>query len=244
MTKEQNKYNLNMEEMAKAGLHFGHKKASVHPNMSPYLYGLRNSIYLINLEKTKEKFEEVLNLIDKLISENEKILIVGTKVQAKELVKEFAQECDLSYVDERWIGGTFTNFNVIKKRVNYFKKLKEDKEKGLFDDHTKKELSGINYDLKIFERRFGGLKDLDKIPEAVFILSMKKDFIAVKEARDKDVTIMGVSDADFNPALADYFIPANDDSVASIKYVLDKIKKVILDAKKKAPKVITETKTK
>ena len=244
MTKEENKYNLNIEEMAKAGLHFGHKKASVHPNMKPYLYGLRNSVYLIDLTKTKKKFKEVLDFFDKLVSENKKILVVGTKIQAKELVKEFAQECELPYVDERWIGGTFTNFNVIKKRINYFKKLKEDKEKGLFDDHTKKELGDINSDLKTFERRFGGIKNLEKIPDAVFIFSMKKDFIAVKEARDKGVTIIGVSDADFNPALADYFIPANDDSIDSIKYVLEKIKKVVLEAKKKAPKIITESKLK
>ena len=244
MIKEENKYNLSIEEMAKAGLHFGHKKASAHPNMSPYLYGLRNSIYLIDLTKTKEKFKEVLDFINKLISENKKILVVGTKVQAKELVKEFAQECELPYVDERWIGGTFTNFSVIKKRVDHFKKLKEDKEKGVFENYTKKELSGINTDLKIFERRFGGIKNLDKIPDAVFIFSMKKDMITVKEARDKGVTIIGVSDADFNPKLADYFIPANDDSVSSIKYVLEKIKKVVLEAKKKAPKIITEDKTK
>jgi len=244
MTKKENKYNLNIEEMAKVGLHFGHKKANVHPNMSPYLYGLRNSIYLINLEKTKEKFEEVLDFIDSLISENKKILVVGTKVQAKEMVKEFAQECELPYVDERWIGGTFTNFSVIKKRIDHFKKMKEDKEKGLFDDHTKKELGDINADLKTFERRFGGIKDLIKIPDAVFIFSMKKDFITVKESRDKGVTVIGVSDADFNPALADYFIPANDDSVDSIKYVLEKIKKVILEAKKKAPKIIAENKSK
>ena len=244
MTKETNKYNLNIEEMAKAGLHFGHKKSSVHPNMNPYLYGLRGSIYLINLEKTKEKFEKALDLIDNLISNNKKILIVGTKIQAKELVKEFAIECDLPYVDERWIGGTFTNFAIIRKRVNHFKKLKEDKESGVFDSYTKKELSGINTDLKIFERRFGGMKGLDKIPEAVFIFSMKKDMITVKESRDKGVTIIGVADADFNPALADHFIPANDDSVSSIKYVLEKVKKVVLDAKKKAPKIITETKSK
>ena len=244
MIKEENKYKLNIEEMAKAGLHFGHKKASVHPNMSPYLHGLRNSVYLIDLVKTKEKFEEVLDFIAKLVSENKKILVVGTKIQAKELVKEFAQECELSDVDERCIGGTFTNFGVIKKRVNHFKKLKEDKEKGLFDDRTKKELSGINADLKIFERRFGGIKSLDRIPDAVLILSMKKDMITVKESRDKGVTIIGVADADFNPALADHFIPANDDSIASIKYVLEKIKKVILDAKKKAPKIIIENKSK
>ena len=244
MTKETNKYNLNIEEMAKAGLHFGHKKASVHPNMNPYLYGLRGSVYLIDLEKTKEKFEKVLDVIDNLVSNNKKILIVGTKIQAKELVKEFAIECELPYVDERWIGGTFTNFDVIRKRVNHFKKLKEDKESGVFDDYTKKELSGINKDLKIFERRFGGIKSLDKIPEAVFIFSMKKDMITVKESRDKEVTIIGVADADFNPALADYFIPANDDSITSIKYVLEKVKKVILDAKKKAPKIIVETKSK
>lgn len=240
MTK--NKYNLKIEEMAKAGLHFGHKKESVHPSMEPYLYGLRNSIYLIDLEKTQEKLEEALDYVSELVSSGKELLVVGTKVPAQELTKEFGEECGVPYIEKRWIGGTFTNFKVIKKRIDHFKTMKEKKEKGVFENYTKKELSDIASELKDFEKRFGGIKDLEKVPEAVLILSMKKDFITVKEAKDKEVTVIGVCDADFDPTDADYPIPASDDSIASVKYILDKFKKVILEAKKKAPKKIKSNK--
>ncbi len=237
MIKKKNKYSLDIKEMAKAGLHFGHKKGSIHPNMKPFLYGVRNSMYLIDLEKTKEKLEEALDFVSELISQGKKLLVVGTKIQAQELTEEFAKECDLPYVKERWIGGTFTNFKVIKKRINHFKKLEEKKEEGIFENRTKKEISDIKKELKGFERRFGGIKDLEKTPDAVFVLSMKKNDITVEESRDKGVTVIGVSDADFDPELADYPIPANDDSRTAVKYLLDKFKEVILKAKKKAPKI-------
>ncbi len=236
--KKEKDYSLDIEKMAQAGLHFGHKKGNIHPNMKPYLYGLRGSVYLIDLEKTKEKMEEALNFVSNLVSENKKILVVGTKIQAKDLTKEFAEECELPYVNERWIGGTFTNFKVIKKRIDYFKTLKEKREKELFESRTKKELSDIDVELKDFERRFGGIKDLKDLPDAILVLSMKKDSITIKEARKKDVAVVGVSDADFDPELADYPIPANDDSIDSVKYILEKFKKVILEAKKKAPKKV------
>jgi small subunit ribosomal protein S2 len=243
MTKE-NKYNLKIEDMAKAGLHFGHKKESVNPNMEPYLYGLRNSVFLIDLEKTKEKLEEALDFVDKLVSEGKQLMVVGTQIAAKELVKEFGEECNIPYVSERWIGGTFTNFKVIRKRIEHFVELKEKKEAGVFEDYTKKEKSDIESELKGFERRFGGIKDLKKLPDGILLLSMKKNFIATKEAREQGVTVIGVCDADYDPTEADYPIPANDNSVDSVKYILDKFKNVILEAQKKAPKVTIKNKKK
>jgi len=227
-------FGISVEEMAKAGLHFGHKSSKIHPKMKPYLYGVRNGIHIIDLEKTKEKLVETLNFIHELISENKVLLVVGTKIQVKKIVKDFARECGLLYVSERWLGGTFTNFGVIKKRVNHFKDLEDKKTKGELDKYTKKERAKIDSELKGFERKFGGIKDMEKLPDAIFVLSMEKDNIAIKEAKDKNVKIIAVSDTNTDPTSVDYSIPANDDSLSSIRYILEKVKEVILKAKAKA----------
>jgi small subunit ribosomal protein S2 len=227
-------FGIRVEEMAKAGLHFGHKSSKIHPKMKPYLYGVRNGIHIIDLEKTKEKLAEILNFIHKLISENKVLLVVGTKIQVKKIVKDFAKECGLLYVSERWLGGTFTNFGVIKKRVNHFKDLEDKKTKGELEKYTKKERAKIDSELKGFERKFGGIKDMEKLPDAIFVLSMEKDNIVIKEAKDKNVKIIAVSDTNTDPTSVDYFIPANDDSLSSIRYILEKAKEVILKAKAKA----------
>jgi len=227
---------IDTEEMAKAGLHFGHKSSKFHPKMEPYLYGLRNRVHIIDLEKTKEKFKEALEFIQELIKENKVLLVVGTKIQAKDLVKDFAIECGLPYVSERWLGGTFTNFEVIRKRIGHFKDLEEKKAKGELDKYTKKERAEIDQELKEFERKFGGIKNLERLPDAVFVLSMKKDALAVKETREKNIKVIGISDTDTDPTLADYPIPANDDALGSVKYILEKVKEVILKAKEKANK--------
>lgn len=235
-------FGISVEEMAKAGLHFGHKSSKIHPKMKPYLHGVRNGIHIIDLEKTKEKLGETLKFIHELISENKVLLVVGTKVQAKKLVKDFAKECGLLYVSERWLGGTFTNFGVIKKRINHFKDLEDKKTKGELEKYTKKERGKIDSELKGFERKFGGIKDMEKLPDAIFVLSMEKDNIVIKEAKDKNIKIIAVSDTNTNPTLVDYSIPANDDALSSIKYILEKAKEVILKAKSKAKTKKKETK--
>jgi small subunit ribosomal protein S2 len=229
---EKNDFNIDIEEMAKVGLHFGHKKSKINPKMEPYLYGVRNGIHIIDLDETKKKLLEALLFIKELIAENKIILIVGTKIQVKELVKNFATECSLPYVSERWVGGTFTNFEVIKKRINYFKDLEEKKNKGELEKYTKKEILGIEKDLQEFNRKFGGIKNLDRLPDAIFVLGIENDALAVKEAGEKNIKIIGISDTNADPTLADFFIPANDDAVSAVKYILDKVKKVILEARK------------
>ncbi len=227
---------INVEEMAQAGLHFGHKTSKVHPKMEPYLYGVRNTVHILDLDKTKEKLEAALKFLWQIISEGKVLLVVGTKVQVKNLVKDFAEQCGFPYVNERWIGGTFTNFEIIRKRIDYFKGLQEKKDKGELEKYTKKEQAEMNQELKDFNRKFGGIKDMDKLPDAVFVLSMEKDNLAVEEAKKKNIPIIGVADTDTNPVPADHLIPANDDAVSAIGYILDKARETALDALKENKK--------
>ncbi len=234
--KEKIDFGINTEEMAKAGVHFGHKSSKLHPKMGPYLYGVRNGIHIIDLKETKEKLEKALKFIENLISENKVLLVVGTKIQIKDLVKNFAKECGLLYVSERWLGGTFTNFEVIKKRINHFKELEDKRAKGELEKYTKRERAKIDLELKNFERKFGGIKDMEDLPDAIFILSMEKDNLVVKEAVKRNIEIIAISDSNTDPTLADYPIPANDDAVSSVKYILEKVKDVILKARQKVSK--------
>jgi small subunit ribosomal protein S2 len=225
---KKSEFKLDMEEMANAGLHFGHRTSKVNPKMQPYIFGVRNGLHIIDLQKTVEKMEDALKFIQKLVMENKTILVVGTKVQAAELIKEVAQECGLFYVSERWLGGTFTNFETILKRINYFKDLESKKSSGELDKYTKKERASFDKKLRDFEAKFGGMKNMAKIPDAILVLDMKKDALAVKEAKAKSVKIIAIAHTNVDPNIADYPVPANDDSASSLKYILEKIKEAIL----------------
>lgn len=224
-----------VEDMAKAGLQFGHKKSKIHPKMKPFLYGVRNTVFIIDLEKTKDKFTAALEKIREIAAEGKTLLMVGTKVQFKKKLKETAEECGFPYANERWLGGTFTNFNIIKKRLDYFKELERKKSAGEFDKYTKKEQANIAKELKDLDKKFGGIKSLEKIPEAIFVIDMGKDKLAVKEARENGVKVIGIADVNIDPGLADFPIIANDDSMSSVGFILDKIKETVLEAKKTAP---------
>jgi small subunit ribosomal protein S2 len=231
MVKETN-FELNIEEMAKAGLHFGHRTSKCHPKMEPYLAGVKNTIHIIDLEKTAQKLKEALKFIQELISENKILLIVGTKIQVKNLVKEFATELNLPYVNERWLGGTFTNFEVIKKRIDYFKDLEKKRAEGSLEKYTKKERANIDQEIRDLETKFGGLKNLERLPDAIFVLDMRKDETAIREAKRKGIKIIGIAHTNVDPSLADYPIPASDDAISSVKYILEKVKEAILKTKK------------
>lgn len=225
---KKNDFEINLEEMAKAGVHFGHRTSKCHPKMKPYLAGARNTIHIIDLEKTAEKLEEVLKFIQGLISENKILLLIGTKIQIKDLVKDIAADCGLPYVSERWLGGTFTNFKTISKRIEYFKDLERKKVEGGFEKYTKKERLRIDQELRDLEIKFGGIKNLQSLPNAIFVLGMKKDEIAIREAKRMGIKIIGIAHTNIDPTLADYPIPANDDSISSVKYILEKVKEIIL----------------
>lgn len=226
-----NNFQINLEEMAKAGLHFGHKTSKCHPKMKPYLVGVRNTIHIIDLDKTAEKLKEALKFIQELVSQNKILLLIGTKIQVKDLVKEIATELGLPYVNERWLGGTLTNFEVIKKRIDYFKDLEKKRVEGSFEKYTKKERAKIDQELKDLEIKFGGLKNLERLPDAIFVLDMRKDETAIREAKRKGIKIISISHTNTDPTLADYPIPANDDAISSVKYILEKVKEAILKAK-------------
>jgi len=238
--KKETDFKLNPEEMAQAGLHFGHRTSRIHPKIKPYLYGVRNTVHIIDLEKTAEKFKEALKFIKELISENKTLLFVGTKIQVKNLVKETAIDCGLPYVTGRWLGGTFTNFEVIKKRVEYFKDLEKKKTEGELEKYTKKERAKIDQELRELESKFSGIKNLEKLPDAIFVVGMEKDILAVKEAQKKEIKVVAIIDTNIDPTQADYPIPANDDAISSVKYILEKVKEVILKAK---PKVNNRSET-
>lgn len=226
--------NLSVEEMAAAGMQFGHKKSKIHPKMKNLLAGVRNTIFVIDLEKTKNRFAAALDCAHKIASEGGKIVFVGTKTQFKKIIKETATACQMPYVTERWLGGTFTNFKIIKKRIDYYKGLERKVLAGEFEKYTKKEQAGIQKEIKILEKKLGGIKDLEKIPEAIFVADMEKDKLAVREARRNGVKVIGVADVNIDPDVADYPIIANDDAVSSMKYILEKIKEAILEGKQSA----------
>jgi len=218
---------LDLEEMIQQGIHFGHSPSKLHPDMEPYLYGIRNTINIIDLEKTAEKLKEALKFIKKLVEEDKDILVVGTKIQVQDLTEEFAEECGFSYVNERWIGGTFTNFDNISKRIDYLKDLEKKQEEGEFEKYTKKEKAEKQEEISKLRKKFGGLKEMEGLPDAILVLHMKKDDLAVKEAREKGVKVIGIADTNVDPTRADYPIPANDDAITSVQYILDKIKQVV-----------------
>lgn len=218
-----NDFDINLKEMAEKGLHFGHKPSKTHPKMKPFIHGARNGINLIDLEKTKAGLEKALGVVEDLISEDKILLIVGTKIQSRVLVEDFAQKHNLPFVSERWLGGTISNFEVMKKRIDYFNELTEKKEEGELAKYTKKERLGFDLELKRLKKKFKGIKKLTKVPDALFILDITKDNLATKEAKEKEITVIGVADANADPSLIDYSIPANDDSVSAIKYILSKL---------------------
>lgn len=237
-TKEKSKkddFKIDPAEMMQVGLHFGHKTSKVHPKIKPFLYGARNGVHIFDFEKTTESIKAALEFIKKIISEGKVMVLVGTKVQIKKILVETAKECGLPYIADRWLGGTFTNFDTIKRRVDYLKELEEKKASGGLDKYTKKERANFDKELDGLRLKFEGLKELKGLPEAVFVCDMKKDILAVKEARAKGVKVIGIADTNIDPTLADYPIPANDDAKAGVKFILDKVKEVVLKAKSEPP---------
>lgn len=234
MEKEiKNDVKLNIEDMQKAGLNFGHTVSKLHPKMKQYVTGIKNNVHMIDLDKSAKEFERSLKFISKLASEGKIILFVGTKIQMKEMVKNTAGACRMPYVSERWLGGTFTNFETISKRVSHFKDLESKKAKGEFEKYTKKERIKIDKEIESLKNKFDGIRNMEKLPEAVLILDLKKDLTCQREAKRKGIKIIGVVDTNIDPTLADYPILANDDAISSISYILNSIKEVMLNSQAK-----------
>ena len=222
---------FSLEEMAGAGLQFGHKTSKTHPKMKPYVASVRNTIHLINLEKTREKLQEAFAAVCALVAQGKVVLLVGTKVQAKGAVRELAEATGLPYVTERWIGGSLTNFETISKRVAHLKDLENKKQTEEFQKYTKWEQLQMEEEIQRLNKKFGGVKTLAKLPDAMFIFDLDKNELARKEATLKGIKIFALCDTDLDPSSVDYAIPANDDAVSSIQYIAEKLKEAIQNTK-------------
>lgn len=214
------KLELSLEVLLKNGVHFGHQKSRRNPKMDEYIFTTRKGINIFDLQKTKEKLEEALEFIKKTKSEGKQILFVGTKMQAKDLVRDVATFVGMPYVIERWLGGTFTNFKVIRGRTRYLVESQEKMEKGEFKKYTKFEQMKKVEELEKMEKRMGGIKFMSELPAAIFATSVKEDALAIAEAKKIGIPVIAIADTNVNPSLVDYPIPANDDAISSLRLIL------------------------
>ncbi|MCK9438603.1 MAG: 30S ribosomal protein S2 [Patescibacteria group bacterium] len=220
-----------LEEMLKAGMHFGHRTNRWHPKMKPFIFTKKNGIYIINVEKTQEQLKKALEYMIKLKQEDKIILFVGTKKQVKSQMKEMAEAIKSPYIIGKWLGGLLTNFLVIKKSIKKYQDLLNDKESGKLAKYTKKEQLDFDRETKRLEERVGGLTGLTRLPDAIFIWDLKEEKTAVAEATAKNIPIIAVCDTNVNPELAKFPIPANDDATKTVTLLLDCIKENLIDAK-------------
>jgi len=206
-----------MKLLLEAGVHFGHQTRKWNPKMKPYLFGARNGIYIIDLQTTTKLLKDAHNFIAKAVSEDGAVLFVGTKKQAQDSIVEEAERCGMFHVCNRWLGGTLTNFQTIKKSINRLKELEEMKRDGSFSRYTKKEVIRMEKELAKLEKSLGGIKDMDELPSALFIVDTKKEKIAVNEGKKLGIPIVAVVDSNGDPEDIDYVIPGNDDAIRSIR---------------------------
>lgn len=230
------KFNLNfsvaepsMEKMLEAGVHFGHSKSRKDPRMNKYIFGVKRGINIIDLQKTEAELKKAMEFIKKLAKEDKKIVFVGTKKQAKSMIAAVAKECGMHFVCERWLGGTFTNFGVMKKRTQYLRESQEKMLSGGFDKYTKLERLKKTEELEKMEKKMGGIKNMTELPAAVFISDIKTDEIALNEAIKAGIPVVAIVDTNVNPEKIDYPIPANDDAISSIKLILEYLGGAILN---------------
>jgi small subunit ribosomal protein S2 len=237
---EKGEQNSALKEMTEAGVAFGHRTSKLHPKMKSYILGMRSTIHIIDLSQTIPHLEKALKLIEQIAKEDGQVLLVGTRIQFQEIIEETAKKCNFPYVNHRWIGGTLTNFKVVGSRVNHLKELEDKEEKGELKKYTKKEQLDFKNQVKKLENKFGGLKNMSALPQAIFIIDFDKNFLAAKEARSKGIKTIALVDTNMNPQLVDYPIPANDDALSSVKYILDKMTEKVIgiqqENKKMRPK--------
>jgi small subunit ribosomal protein S2 len=222
---------ISMKQLLEAGVHFGHQTRRWNPKMKKYIFTERNGIYIIDLQKTVKKVEEAYNFVKELAANGGKILFVGTKKQAQESVKEEAERCGMFYVNQRWLGGTLTNFVTIQKRIKRLKEIEKMAEDGIFDVLPKKEVIRLKKEQERLEKFLGGIKEMKELPDALFVIDPRKERIAVAEARKLNIPIIGIVDTNCDPDEIDYVIPANDDAIRAVKLLTSKIADAVLEAK-------------
>ena len=208
-----------MKQLLEAGVHFGHQTRRWNPKMAEYIFTARNGIYIIDLQKTSKKVDEAHAFIKEIAAEGKTVLFVGTKKQAQDAIKEEAERCEMYYVNQRWLGGMLTNFKTIRKRIERLKELEKMSTDGTFDVLPKKEVIELKKEMEKLEKYLGGIKDMKKIPGALFIVDPKKEHNAVLEARRLGIPVVGIVDTNCDPDDVDYVIPANDDAIRAVKLI-------------------------
>lgn len=222
---------ISMKQLLEAGVHFGHQTRRWNPKMSEYIYTERNGIYIIDLQKTVKKADEAYMFIRSISEKGGKILFVGTKKQAQDSIREEAERCGMFYINNRWLGGTLTNFSTIKSRINRLKELERMSEDGSFEYLTKKEAAKLTLEHDKLQANLGGIKEMRRLPDALFIVDPKKENIAVQEARRLGIPIVGIVDTNCDPDEVDYVIPGNDDAIRAVKLIAGKMADAVLEGR-------------
>ena len=220
---------VTMKLLLESGVHFGHQTRRWHPKMKRYIFTQRNGIHIVDLQQTITKLNEACDFVRSLVMEGGEILFVGTKKQAQDVIQDAATRCGMHYVNIRWLGGTLTNFGTIQSRIDHLVRLEDQKEKGVFETLPKKEAQKLEEKIVRMNRLLGGIKEMTKLPDAVFIVDPGKEDIAVKESQRVDVPLVAIVDTDCDPNLIDHPIPGNDDAIRSIKLISGKISDSVLE---------------
>jgi len=223
---------VTMKELLEAGVHFGHQTRRWNPKMEPYIFGSRNGIHIIDLQKTVQLMDVAYEFIRDTVAEGKTILFVGTKKQAQEAIYEQATRCGMFYVNHRWLGGTLTNFHTIRKSIEKLKRLERLEESPESQGLTKKELIKLTKKREKLRRNLGGIKDMEELPGAIFIVDPKREEIAVREARKVGIPIVAIVDTNCDPDLIDYVIPGNDDAIRAVRLFSSKIADAVLEGKR------------
>ncbi len=225
---------ISMKQLLEAGVHFGHQTRRWNPKMAEYIFTERNGIYIIDLQKTVKKVEEAYAFVRDIAANGGEILFVGTKKQAQETIKEEATRVGMHYVDARWLGGMLTNFKTIKKRIDRLAQLHKMEEDGTFDLLPKKEVIGLKGEMDKLEKYLGGIKNLKKAPEAIFIVDPRKEKIAISEAKKLGIPVVAIVDTNCDPEEVDYVIPGNDDAIRAVKLVTSTIANAVIEGREGA----------
>ncbi len=222
---------LSMKKLLEAGVHFGHQKSHWNPKMKSFIFGARNGIHIIDLQQTVTLFDRAYTYVRNTVADGGTVLLVGTKKQARGIIEEEAIRCGMPYINMRWLGGTLTNFNTIRSRVDYMLELKKLEEDGQMEMLPKKEAKNLRREAAKLESLLGGVSELKRLPDAIFVVDTKKEHIAIKESRSLSIPVIAIVDTNCDPANADYPIPSNDDAIRAIKLFTSKIADACIEGK-------------
>ncbi|MCR5161351.1 MAG: 30S ribosomal protein S2 [Lachnospiraceae bacterium] len=231
---------ISMKQLLEAGVHFGHQTRRWNPKMAPYIYTERNGIYIIDLQQSVGKVDEAYKAVANIVADGGTILFVGTKKQAQDAVRVEAERCGMFYVNERWLGGMLTNFKTIQSRIKRLKDIEAMQEDGTFDVLPKKEVIALKKELEKLQKNLNGIKDMKKIPTAIFIIDPKKERICVQEAHKLGITLIGICDTNCDPEELDYVIPGNDDAIRAVKLIVSKMADAVIEAQQGAEEEVAE----